>query len=918
MPVADPDTFADRLYRVALLSFPRPLRLEYGDEMRAAFSAAHAQRQRLGRSAGRRFALLAWLDTVRAGLGSRFGRGGVSAPPPEGLPGLVARATDRFRLEIGTDLRLAARSLLSTPTFTVAAILVLALGVGVNGALFSALRAALLEPAPFPAPEQLVVLELLEAPDDGSEPPRAIPWSYPKYRIVAERADLAAAPIAAYAVRVLALTGVGDPLRVGVEIVTPDYTHVLGVTPMIGSDFDRSSSERHILLSWQLWRDRFGEDPTIVGREIVLGGESATVIGVMPPGFGGLSGNGQIWISTDSVPVFLSPSLLDNADGHWLQAIGRLRPDSTIDELRAHMTVAGNAIEESHPWEAPDSHQVGGATPLEEERRNPRAQQAVSIVSGAAGLVLLLACINLAILVLARGRERQREIAVRLALGGSRGRVGRSIVVENLLLAAAAGLVGLVVANAALHGLAAGWPDSFRDGGWNMRFVDSESFRLDLMTIGVTFGLALTAGLLFAVGPALRLTRADLGAAMRSGAGATAARQTGRSVLVAAEVAVAIVLAVGAGLMISSLDRLVTFDDGIDAGGLLTFSYSLPRTSPHAEESSAFHDAFLERLRALAPVRSATLDCSGLRAGHCWITRVQRAGDRTFEEGSEPGIGVHMVDESHFETIGAPVVSGRALEATDRAGSTPVVVINEHAARTLFEGEDPVGRRLFGGTEVLSTDGPGAEIVGVVGDVLYDTPAQGVMSEAYLVHRQEELRAVTVTLRVAGDPFAVVPSVRAELAALDPDLPVYGIATIDQVVADQFGDTAAVMTLLSVFAGLAILLAATGVWGVVAHAVTGRRRELGIRLALGAVPRQVVAATLRQGVAAALTGAVMGMIGAWAASRLLASMLYDVSPTDAMTYLAAGLLLVLVSVLAAWFPARRAARVDPVRMLRAE
>lgn len=912
------ESLASRLYRLALLAFPRPLRAAYGDEMVAAFAAAHAQRQQLGRGPASRFALRAWIDALRAGFGSRWGRGGIGAPPPHGMAGLVARGADRFWLEIGSDLRLAFRSLVASPSFTLAAILVLALGVGVNGALFGALRAALLAPAPFPEPERLVMLELNNAPDDGSAEPRSMPWSYPKFRMIAEQADLAAAPIAAYAVRMMTLAGDGEAERIGVEVVTPDYLRVLGVPPARGSDFTSGNSERQVLLSWQLWRDRYGEDETLIGREIRLNGEPMAVTGVMPVGFRGLSGSGQVWISADSVPILLSPRLLDNADGHWLQAIGRLRPGAALSELRAQLQATGAAIEQAYPWFSPGDHQAGDASLLDEARRNPRAQQAVAVVSGAAALVLLLACINLAVLVLARGRDRQREIAVRLALGGSRGRVARSLVAETVLLALAAGIVGLGVAQLAAQGLASAWPDSFRDGSWNVRFVDAGSFGLDLGTGAFTLGLAVAAGLLFAVGPALHLTRADLSAAMRAGAGATPARDTGRRLLVGLEVAVALVLAVGAGLMMASLGKLVSVDDGIDAEGLLTLSYSLPRTSPHYDDPAPFHDELLERVRALAGVRAATIDCVGPRGGHCWITVVSRAGDRTWAEGERPAIGVHSVDEMHFATIGAPILRGRVFEAGEGEASAPVVLINAHAARALFGDDDPLGQRLFAGTGSLSEEGSGAEIIGVVGDVLYDPPSQGVMSELYLPHHQEGDGSVSMILRVTGDPFALIPSVRAELAAMDPDLPIYGVATIDALGADQVGDTTAVMALLAVFAGLAVLLAATGVWGVVAHAVTSRTRELGIRLALGAGPRQVVAVTLRQGAASALAGGAIGMLAAWGLSRVLESQLYEVSPTDASTFGLAGLLLLAITLLAAWFPARRAARLDPAETLRAE
>jgi predicted permease len=504
--------------------------------------------------------------------------------------------------------------------------------------------------------------------------------------------------------------------------------------------------------------------------------------------------------------------------------------------------------------------------------------------------------------------------------------VARGVLAESLLLAATGGVLALLVARAGVDLLAAAWPERFLYGGWNLRFADPAAIDLDRGALAFAAGLALLTGLASGLVPALAAARRDPGRDLRQGAfgalGGGQRRRFGprgglRGGLVAAEVAVTLVLVVGAGLLFRSLAELQAVERGVDAEGLLVFEYNLPRTSRWAEDPVAFHQAYLERLRALPGVASASLGCAAPLGGHCMITLVRQAGGTLFPEGSRPEIGVDFVAPGFFETLGVPLVRGRGLEPRDRRGSPPVVVLNETAARRLFPGGDALGRKVAMGVGLTPEGSDGAEVVGIVGDVLYDTPEKGVMAEAYLSMHQEE-GGSTVFLRAEGEPMALLAPARAVLAQLDPDVPLSGARTLGDLEARATADTRVLGALLAVFAGLALLLAATGVWAVVAHTVAGRTRELGLRMALGAVPGSVVALVVRQGVGPAVAGVLLGAGLAWAGGRALQGLLFEVSPTDPATIAGAALFLLAVAAVAAWLPARRATRVDPMAALRAE
>jgi len=755
-------TRAVRLYRLALFAFPPRLRALYGEEMVAVFAHAHSQRSELGSGAGRRFALRAWLDALRAGAGTRLG-GGLG---PRGGAGNRRTLRDWLWVEIGFDLRQGMRSLVATPAFTLTVIVVLALGVGVNGALFTAVRAALIDSVPYPDPDRLYLLNRAEQRIGTEEPPRATVWSYPKYRLMEEVEGFAAEPFAAYASRDVTITGRGAAAEVTAEVVTADYFDVLGTPAVVGSS--RLGADQ-VLLSHEYRLALFGDtDP--LGEDLVVNGVPMMISGVAPQGFRGLSGRARLWISMTAVPAVISTTLVDNYDGHWLGAVGRLRPGASREQLAQQMAALGPRMTERWEWRDPNRLQTGTARPLLEARRNPRARQAVGVVSAAALLVLLIACANLAVLMYSRGRNRRRELAVRLALGGSRGRVVRGLLAETALLVVAAGLLATLVGATGTGAIASAWPDSFMDGTWRLRFVDASDIHFDRSAALFTFGLAVFTGSAFSLAPVLRLTRGGVATAMRGGSGRTT-RGGGSRWLVGAQVAIALILTVGAGLMGSSLTRLVSVEKGFDSRSLLTFDYALGRSSSAAEDPAAFHDEFLRRVRQLPGVVNATVECGRPLGVHCWITGVHRVNEQVFDEGSRRAIGVHLVDEEHFGTIAVPLVAGRNFDANEGAGTPAVTVINESAAREFFPDVNPVGQRIGGGLSLTSeSEGLTAEVIGVVGDVLYGSPDEGTMPEMYVLHRQEPGRSTSVIVRTVGEPLEFVALLRAELATIAPDV----------------------------------------------------------------------------------------------------------------------------------------------------
>ncbi|MEQ8329881.1 MAG: ABC transporter permease [Longimicrobiales bacterium] len=917
-----------RAFRMAQRAFPRDFRDRHGREMGEAFE--RALRRRLGASgpaAAARFGLAAVVDAVRQGWTERTRSG---PPDGHGRPergGPSGHERGGVMRGWATDLRIAARALRRSPGFTAAAVAVLALGIGANTTVFSALRAAILASPPYPELDRLVLADLTLS--RNGEPPEIMPWSYPKFRVLAEADDRLVDPLAGYALRSVTLTEAGPPTRIGVELVSPGYFGILGLTPALGREFGPSESDPGdpplvAMLSHDLWRGRFGADAGVLGRTIVLNGDAVTVVGVAPPGFSGLTGGAEVWIPMAAAGEVVSAFMTRGAQAHWMRVVGRLRADATFEAAQAWMEGLGRAVAEAHPSGESYEEYGGTARLFEDVRVNENGRAAVLLLSVAAGLVLLVACANLSGLLLARTRARARDTAVRRAVGASRWRLVRASFVESGLLAGLGGGLGLVLSVWGTSVVAAAWPQDFlgsADG--EMRVMSLDALGLDLPVLA--FGLAATAVtmLLFGIAPAVRGASTDLSARLKEGAGASrrADRVAGvdlRALLVGGQVALAVVLLVGAGLVGVSMKRLLDVDPGFEPEGLLTVQFSLARGSAWSDDPVAFQDAFLERVAALPGVEGAVMGVPPY-GGHWSVTLVQDVEGRPpVPPGEGERIGINIVTPGYFEVLGIPLLQGRTLDETDGLDAAPSVVLNRTAAVRLFPEGDAVGRRI----ELGITD-EGKErlvtVVGVVGDARYTPPDEPLIPEAYYAAREFPLTASSLTVRVAGsDPSALVPAIRAALQELDPPTPLFGIRTMTERRAEATGDRRVVLWLLSVFAAVTLLLAATGTWGIVSYAVADRRRELGLRMALGAGRGRVVGTVLRASVAAGVAGLGVGLAMAWAGGRMLDAFLFETSARDPWAFAGGGALLLAVVALASYVPARRATTVDPVEALKAE
>ncbi len=900
------------VFRLAVRAYPRWIRVEYGPEMVRTFRDGLADRTEEG---WRYTARAAW-DASRGGLRERL------RERPGAQRRSVMGGVGTMMGESWSDLRLAVRTLGRTPAFTLAAVVVLALGIGANTAIFSAVKTVLLAPAPFPDPGELVFTDLSDSSTVEAGPPRPTSWSYPKYRILAEAEGRLVDPLAGFARRNLTLTGAGDAVLLNVEVVTPDYLDVLRIVPVHGRDFseadDAPGAAHTVLLAHDLWVERFGADPGAVGRTIMLEGRPVTVIGIAPPGFRGLTGSASAWVPVHTTADLTVRFLVTGAEAHWLRAIGRLPAEIPMQRLQERMREVGRTVVAAYPGEDPTRTSVVTADRMEEVRISDVARRGLTLLMLASGLLLVTACANLAGLLTARAASRDREISVRRALGASRWRVARTFLAESLVLGLLGGGAAVGVAWLGVRGLAAIWPYQFLYGTWNVGFTRPEAMTVDPVVLAYALGLAMLSGLAFGLAPALAQSRKDPASALggRSPSDGRAAGRVRRG-LVVLEVALALVLVVGAGLLARSLGELQRVDRGFEPGELLTFSAVPSRSSSLAEDFAGFNDRALDRLEALPEVEAAAVGCALPLGGHCWIGGVRVAGSRSWPVGDRPSVGINPVSDAFFETLGIPVLRGRGFTSEDGPGTPPVIVLSQSAADLLFPGEDPLGQAMEVSASVTPEGKPGARVVGIVGDVLFDDPAKGSMPEAYLAHRQEN-GSDSYVLRTRGDPLAALPAVRAAMGELAPELPLYGVQTLDDLETAATGDTRMLGGLVAAFALLALLLAATGVWAVVAYGVSRRTRELGLRMAMGARAGEVVRLVVREDLGTIVIGLAVGLPAAWLATRFLDSLLFEVSPADPLAFAGGTALLLLAGLAAAWLPARRATRLEPVEALRTE
>lgn len=843
----------------------------------------------------------------------------------EGREARGLRPFDDLRI----DLRYATRSLAQRPWFTAAAVLTLALGVGVNAAVFSLVSASLLRPLPFDEADRLVVLAQTYA--ESSRGQRLMRWWSPAHVDALRSRMTTLGELAAYWSTDVNLGGADViPVRGRMELVSPDYFPVLRVRPAIGRTFrpeeDAAPGSHPVaVISHHLWQRQFAGDAQVVGREVVLNGVPVAIVGVVPAGFRGLSGEADLWIPHAMGPVVDSPGYL-SSDQHFLTLIGRLREDVSLAQAEAEMAVAGRdaaaAVRASGKAESLGPGTWGAAlVPLNEARRNPAAVRAQLVLLGAAIVVLLIAAVNLSSLMLARSTARARETALRAALGADRFRLVRHGAVEGTLLGIMAGAAGVLLAIWTVGPLVALAPE--RWGAPRLSVAELTAFAdpsVDWRVIAFAALVALAAGLLSGIVPALRATRGDLTRALKTASRGSSIgmgslrRPTVLSAAAVAQVACALVLLVGAGLLLQGFHRLTSQDPGFEAEGLVTFNLTLPRAQYGPERELPLLERILERVAAVPGVRSAALGCPPF--GGCWSATFEREGQPPSDHFTY--IRLHSVTPNHFATVGIPVIRGRGFTAQDRDGAPRVAVINETAAMTFWPGEDPLGKRLWLGDQ--RTENPDAflEIVGIARDVLYGRPNDEIRPALYRPYLQHGRVPATVTARAAGDPRALVPALQRAVAEVDPALAMHDVGTMQDRVAAGLAPERFATTAVGVFAGLGLFLASLGIYGVMAYSVAQRRREIGIRLALGAAPSQILAVVIGRGAALTIAGLALGTLAAVALAGVLPALIAGLGTADPRVYAGAAALLLSVALGACYVPARAATRVDPVDTLAAD
>src|SRR5262245_41847400 len=803
---------------------------------------------------------------------------------------------------IGTlwqDLRYGARMLLKYPGFTLIAVLTLSLGIGANTAIFSVVNAVLLRALPYPQPDRLLVLT--EKTRRGR-----IGVSYPNFLDWRERAQ-SFTEMAGFRGALLNLTGVDKPVRLQGRAVSWNFFRMLGVRPQLGRMFveadDRAGSASTTLLSHSLWQEKFGGDPAVIGKTISLNGNSFTVIGVLPAEFEFFRKDDLI------VPLGATLSPPDQGRGNHsgLNALARLKAGVSEAQAGAEMDALAAQLERAYP----DTNSgIRALTYRLRDRYTSDVSLTLWVLLAAVGFVLLIACVNVANLLLARGAERQKEITIRLALGAGRWRIIRQLLSESLLLAVLSGMAGLLCGVWMLDGLLKLTPDGV--------VAQLSQTRLDATVLLFTVGVSLLTGLLFGSLPAWQSARNDLHAALKEGgrASAGASRERMRKGLLVAEVGLSLVLLVGSGLMLRTVRHLTQVDPGFATENLLTMQFNLPRNAYPEPRLQAFYNESITRIEALPGVRAAALTLSLPIDGSNWNSVFIAADLPVPPRADLPSSAFIPVSANYFKAMGIRLLKGRMFTEADAAGKPAVTVINETLAARLWPGADPIGKRLKQGWPEDET--PWREVIGVVADVKLNGVDSVTPMQSYLPLAQESSRYLNLVVRSSGAPLNFASTVEQTIHSLDGDLPVFGVSSMDRLMGNAIAMQRLTMVLLLGFAVLALLLAAVGIYGVISYSVSQRTREIGIRIAMGARQGDVLRLIVGQGMKLTLAGVALGSSSAFALTRWMEALLFGVRATDPLTFAVIPLILTAVALLACWIPARRATKVDPMVSLRCE
>ena len=806
---------------------------------------------------------------------------------------------------LGQDLRYGLRMLLKHPGFTLVAVVALALGIGANSAIFSVVDSLLLRPLPFEQPERLV--QVWE-----SNPQRGrleMPASFPNFTDWRDQNHVFEHTVA-YSHWSFNLTGSAEPERIRSALVSHAFFPMLGIKPILGRTFlpgeDQPGQDLSVVISRSLWQRRFNSDPGVVGKAVDLNGKSFTVVGVVAEATAlpGLPGDIELW-----APVSHGFALTERR-AHFLNVIARLKPGVGLEQAQAEMSRIAEALSRQYPEANAD--RTLRIVPLQEQVVGD-VRPALLVLLGAVVFVLLIASTNVANMLLARAAGRRKEIAIRTALGAGRWRLVRQLLTESLLLALAGGALGLLLALWGVNLLVMFGPSDL---------PRVKEVAVDGRVLAFTFAVSLLTGLVFGLVPALQSSRPELNETLKEGgrsATGGAGRRRVRSLLVVTEVTLSLVLLVGAGLLLKSFFRLRAVNPGFNPQDVLTMQLDL--TGPNYQKGSqviSFHGRLLERVGALPGVEAAATASSvpiAPDAGFAYLTFVVER--QTPDPAEHPAAFYNGVSPDYFRTMQIPVLRGRAFDEHDVRGALGVAIVNETLARSYFHGSDPLGRRI-----TLNDENPKEEdwatVVGVVKDTKPRELAGEPVAEMYMPYAQQPEPSMALMIRTAGSPDAVVAAVRREVLALDPAQPVYSVRTLPAVMSEAVATPRFRTFLLGVFAALALALAVVGIYGVMSYAVTQRTHEFGIRMALGAGSSDVLKLVVGHGMALALAGVLIGLVASFALTRVLAGLLYGVTPTDPVTFACVSLLLVAVALAACLIPARRAAKVDPMVALRYE
>ena len=799
------------------------------------------------------------------------------------------------------DLHFGARMLGKNLGFSLAAVLTLALGIGANTAIFTVTNALLLRPFPYRDPQQLVGVDAKDKTKDRG-------FTLTRYELARDHSQ-SFQSVAVWATDNLNLTGHGEPLQVPVVRVSPNFFSTLGVQPQLGRSFaeaeGRPDGRPVVMISEFLWRSRFGGDRNVIGQAISLDSTPYTIVGVLPAGVQfPFVGTADIWTPRYFEYSLMTPQRLRMGVG-YLSLLARLRPGITLERADAELAVLNQRYREQNPAMPDADPSIGmAADPL----RNlvvADVRGKVLMLSGAVALVLLIACANVASLLLSRALARRREIAVRTALGASRGVVVRQLLTESMLLAIAAGVLGVGLSWVGTRALVI-WGAS--------QLPQGIPIGIDLRVLLFTLVSSLLAGIFFGTLPAVQLSRLDLDTSLRDeirGTSAGHARTQLKSLLVVSQVALSLLLLIGAGLLLRSFGRLLHVDPGFDAHRVLTLDVSLPTVKyARPDQQTGFFEELLRRVSVLPGVRSAAISAA-LPLSWKRLTPVLAEGQPNVPLAERPFIDIEAVSPQWFQTMRVPLRAGRDFTAADKAEAPKVVIVNEAFVRLFWPNQNPLDRHVLVGR------GPEpSEVVGVAADIRNKGLAQDTQPQLYLPFAQLPWGDMNLLVRTMVPPQSITSAVRAQIAAVDPDQPVAKIQTVDQLVDSSLAQPRFTMLLLAIFALTALALSVIGIYGVLSYWVAQRRYELGIRLALGAQRADILRIVVRQGFVLALAGIVIGLLVAAFLTRLMSSLLFQVGTLDLATFAAAPLAFLSIALLASYLPARAATRVDPMEALR--